>query len=223
MSLRFFLSAGALLAVILALVLSACATPASVTTPAPTATPSPSDTPEPTATTAPTATAEPTSVPGLTWTALQNAAYPDEFVNDGVAQLVDGTYSEEAAPGSATKITVTLSDVSAYGDLNGDGVEDAVVVLVTDPGGSGTFYTMVAVLNDRGMPNPVATASLGDRVILNALTVDAGQISVEMVIAGPDDPLCCPNTTRHAVYALQGGTLALLEQTDTPGATPVAP
>ena len=47
--------------------------------------------------------------------------------------------------------TGAFSDL-AFGDLNGDGVEDAVVVLVTNPGGTGRFYDLAPVLNQNGTP-----------------------------------------------------------------------
>ena len=37
---------------------------------------------------------------------LRNLIYPNDFTSRGEAPLVDGTYAEPAAPGSATAITV---------------------------------------------------------------------------------------------------------------------
>lgn len=61
----------------------------------------------------------------------------------------------------------------------------------------------------------VNTASilLGDRVQINSVEIANGQIVVDMVQAGPDDPLCCP--TQHVVntYDLQGDQLVLVNST----------
>jgi hypothetical protein len=74
------------------LALAACARPSPVATPTPTAT----ETPAPTHT--PLSSPTPTPVPPLTWDALKNVAYPNEWPSTGVAQLVDGVYREKYRP-----------------------------------------------------------------------------------------------------------------------------
>jgi heat shock protein HslJ len=139
----------------------------------------------------------------LTEEALRNAEYRSEWTEDGVAQLVNGEYRKPIMEGSATEIVIRIASM-AFGDLNGDGVKDAVVVLVTNPGGSGTFYDLVAVLNRDGEPEHVATVSLGDRAKIQALSVESGQIVVRMITHGPNDPMCCPTQEVEQTDALQG-------------------
>ena len=67
---------------------------------------------------------------------------------------------------------MTLSDAVAFGDLDNDGYEDAAVVTITDPGGSGTFYDLAVVMEEGGQPVNVAIAPLGDRVQIQAVTRD---------------------------------------------------
>ena len=147
----------------------------------------------------------------LTLEALKNAAYLSEWPADGVAQLVDGEYEEEIVPGAASKLVIVFyPDMYAFGDLDGDGVEDAAVVLATSGGGSGTFISLEAVINDEGTPHHVATAFLGDRVEINSVAIESGEITVDMVTHGPDDPLCCPTLEVTQEYELQGDTLVEL-------------
>lgn len=134
---------------------------------------------------------------------LANAEYPSEWAAEGVATLVDGSYTEEYDADSAVSLEITLGEPIAFGDLDGDGLEDAVVVLVTAPGGSGTFFDLAAVLSEAGQPMPVATKGLGDRVKIEAITVNAGEISVEMITHGPEDPLCCPSVEATRTFTLQ--------------------
>jgi basic membrane protein A len=110
----------------------------------------------------------------LTPDMLANLSYPSEYTADGTAPLTDGAYEEAAAPGSATVTTVQLSDMLAFGDLDADGVDDAAVVLISDPGGSGRFYDLVAVLDRNGKAFPVASAFLGDRIEINTVTIEDG-------------------------------------------------
>jgi hypothetical protein len=137
--------------------------------------------------------------------ALKNMEYRSEWTQSGTAPLTDGEYREQAAPGSATETIVQLTPFVAYGELNGQPA--AAVVLVTDPGGSGTFYELAVVTEQDGQPVHVASASLGDRVQINSIAVENNQIVVDMVHHGPQDPMCCP--TEHVVqtYELQGNQL----------------
>ena len=214
-------------ATLILVALAACARPSPTATLAPTVAPivqpTATEMPIPTNTPVPSPTATPTPVPPLTWDMLENAAYPNEWPTGGVAQLVDGVYREKYLPDSATEMVISLADIRTYGDLNGDGVDDVLVVLISHPGGSGTFFYLAAVLNEGGTPNPVATAFLGDRVIIRSMTIEAGQTVLEMITQGPDDPMCCPNMDRRQVYILQDETLTLVEEADTPRTEPAVP
>jgi hypothetical protein len=197
---------------ILAVVAVGCA--GATPTPYPTPTPAPAtSTPIP-----PTPTAVPptaTPIPPLTLAALENAEYQSEWPADGLAKLTDGEYEEEIVPGAASKIIIRFyPDMYAFGDLDGDGIEDAAVVLATSGGGSGTFISLEAVINDEGTPNHVATAFLGDRVRPMSISIESGQIGVDMIAHGPDDPMCCPSLEVTQKYELKGDELVLLSETE---------
>ena len=145
------------------------------------------------------------AAPGDLTEPLANMEYKSEYTAGGTAPLEDGAYSEEAAPGSASKIEVSLTDHVAVGELNGQPA--AAVVLLTNPGGSGTFYDLAVVMEQDGKPVNVATTSLGDRVQINSIAIEDNQVVVDMVQSGPTDPMCCP--TEHVIntYALEGDEL----------------
>jgi heat shock protein HslJ len=195
----------ALVIVALVLALAACApAPTSQVIVAPTFTATP--VPPTTTLVSPTATPEPpTSTPTQQVTldvkALENLEYRSEWMASGTAPLTDGEYSEAAAPGSATKTVVKMYRV-AFGDAP-DGRPFAAVILVTDPGGSGTFYDLAAVAVQDGKLAHVASVFLGDRVKIESLVVEDGEVVVEMVKQGPHDPMCCPTQRVVERYALQ--------------------
>ncbi|MGD8902000.1 MAG: hypothetical protein PVI67_00405, partial [Anaerolineae bacterium] len=58
-----------------------------------------------------------------------------------------------------------------------------------------------------GQPHDVAWTQLGDRVQINALFIQNGEIVVDMVTHGPDDPMCCPTQQVVQTFALQGEEL----------------
>lgn len=159
---------------------------------------------------------EPPPAPAVSWESLKNAAYPNDWPSGGVAQLADGIYREKYMPDSATEMVIQISYIRAYGDLNGDGTDDVVVVIVANPGGSGTFYYLAAVINENGRPNPVASIFLGDRVFIRSLKIEDGQTVIELDITGPNDSFCCPTDSKRFTYRLEGDSLVVTEVVDLP-------
>ncbi len=150
--------------------------------------------------------------PALTPEALRNA----EYVLDGRrVRLQDGELVKKLEYGAASE-TWVLHDPIAFGDLDGDGVADAAVVLSYNGGGSGTFFDLFAVLNRNGAPVAVGSRDLGDRVRVTSLEISGGDIILMMVAHGPDDGLCCPTQDTVASFHLHGNDLEL-ESVDPPG------
>ncbi|MBL8093719.1 MAG: Gmad2 immunoglobulin-like domain-containing protein, partial [Anaerolineales bacterium] len=87
--------------------------------------------------------------------------------------------------------------------LNGDGADDAAVILTVDPDGTGVFYHLFVVLSDGGAPAQAAEAFLGDRVALQSLTIESGEIIAQMNVAGPEDGACCPSQPSLRRYRLE--------------------
>jgi hypothetical protein len=144
----------------------------------------------------------------LTLEQLRNAEYRSQWPAAGLAPLADGLYREPAAPGSATEILVRATDWYAFGDLDADGIPDAVIVLEGDPGGSGVFFDLVPVLNRGGRPMPLSPTLLGDRVEIEFVEIAAdGAVIVQMIRHGPNDPQCCPTVDVIQRYRLKGEQL----------------
>lgn len=183
--------------------LAAC-NPTAATAPTPTAAPKATAVVVAPTATAPAATAKPVAK-ALTVDDLKNADY--QLPDIGQFKLDNGSFSKEAAPGSASKLTVTFLAQNAFGDLNGDGVDDAAVILAYSGGGSGTFIYLVAVANQNGQPKQLAAESLGDRVKIESVAVKSGQAVVDLVAHGPSDPLCCPTQKQTRTYKVQGDNL----------------
>lgn len=148
----------------------------------------------------------------LTIKQLENAEYASQWSKSGRVQLADGQFHESAAPGAATEILVRATEFSALGDLDGDGIGDGVMVLESDPGGSGVFFDLVGVLNRAGRPVTLAPVPLGDRVEISDLALDDGTVRVTLIKHGPDDPLCCPTLEVTLEYRLSGDRLVGVDQ-----------
>lgn len=140
---------------------------------------------------------------------LKNMTYQSSVTESGEVTLVDGEFRAPAAPGSASEIVVTLTGPVAYGQL-ADGQEAAAVILASSGGGSGTFIDLALVVDQDGQPVNIATTMLGDRVQVNSVAFQDGQIVVDMITQGPDDPMCCPTQQVLQTYALEGDSLTLV-------------
>jgi hypothetical protein len=97
-----------------------------------------------------------------------------------------------------------LEEHVAFGDLDGDGVDDAVVVLVSSGGGSGIFYQLVAVTQRNGIVETPAVKSLGDRIMINQINITNRIVTVDMITHGPHDPSCCPTERQVLKLKVQG-------------------
>lgn len=141
--------------------------------------------------------------PPLTTEALRNASYHAGYVEQGRVTLRDGRYESDGE----TPIRITLLDPLAFGDLDGDGAADAAALLAFETGGSGVFVQLAPVLNRGGRPLNPDTTFLGDRVKIERLRIEAGQIVVDLVTQGPGDPMCCPTRREARSFRLRGRAL----------------
>ena len=121
-------------------------------------------------------------------------------------KLLDGRY--EAGSG-ADYLLISMADSMAFGNINGDGLDDAAVILGENMGGRGMFESLVVVFNQGGVPAQWADTQIGDRVKVNALAIQGHQVVLDMLVAGPNDPMCCPSPAETQTYRLAKGGLFL--------------
>ena len=143
----------------------------------------------------------------LTVESLGNATY--ENVIENPLTLTDGLFEGEPfEEGAASRPIVKLvPGAMATGDLTGDGVDEAAVVLAHNSGGSGVFMYLAIMQDISGKPGNVATFYLGDRVKVIAVDIDEGTIITDLVEHGPKDPMCCPTNEVRREWLLQGNEL----------------
>ena len=109
-----------------------------------------------------------------------------------------------AAPGSATVPRAQVhTELIARGDLDGDGAEEAVVLLEHDPGGSGSFLHVAVVTRREGRPVMLTSRLVGDRVQVRSLAVRGREIVLEVLRAGPSDAACCPGELATLAWTVQ--------------------
>ena len=139
---------------------------------------------------------------------LASATY--RGIEESALTLTDGHWEgEPAVEGAASVPRVDLSTgLRVTGDLDGDGDEEAVALLHYNFGGSGVVsYLAVVGRSAGGDVENLATAEIGDRVLLRSATIAQAALTIETVEAGPADAACCPGQMRRRVFALEGSRL----------------
>lgn len=177
------------LTLFLVLLLSGCVT----APPTPTAAPVTDTPPTPMPTTAPVDVG-PTFVGRL-----RNAQYQLGIPNTlQTVQLTDGVYQSGVASGPDFVSVNVLNNV-ASGDLNGDGKDEVAALIAENYGGSGTFVFLAVYADVNGTLTFQTSLMIDDRPSVNAMSIDNGEIFLDVVVHGADDPFCCPtlHTARH--------------------------
>ncbi len=191
------------------LLLAACvpeAAPAAPAQPSPLPAVTPAPLPAATRSPAPTILTETLSPLQVKNMSYYLKSLPDQPVvlENGRAQLSD--------PAKKLNGLVVMVEPVALGDLNGDRMPDAALVLAANYGGSGTFHELIVVLWQGGRPVQAAAVDLGDRVKENSLVIQDGRILLDYLRHAPADPFCCPSEHALVTYQLKNDTLVLVDQ-----------
>ena len=201
------------LSLTIALVATSCA-PAQLasqkheTRPAPTAVPSSEPTPSP------------ASVSPIHNIDFENLTYPAAPVyrkNEKPFTLKDGEYAGRLQEGGAEPEAVSLVD-TIYGDVTGDSVDDAIVVLTENIHGSAIPYFVYVYGLERNKPKLLWSFYAGERGDggLRQIVADRGELMVELygrdrVVNGgtssDEDNLgvCCPRFFTRSRYSWREG------------------
>ena len=121
----------------------------------------------------------------------------------------DGEFSEEKQEeGYVDRFHFNVFDV-AYGDLNADGRDEAVVLSICNTGGTGNFSEGFVFAMKAGKPSLAARIPGGDRAYggLRSTRVENGLLVVESNDAGPEGGSCCPQIIVTTKYKLAGGRI----------------
>ncbi len=113
---------------------------------------------------------------------LRNMKISGKTVGRENIKLNNGRYFESFSPGnfnvSDGLIHYALTDIIERTDLNDDGWEDALIIYSLNGGGTGTFFTLSAVINENGSPVEVSTAPLNGDTFAHVDVNQNGEILV---------------------------------------------
>lgn len=129
---------------------------------------------------------------------LKNATFRAE---KGTVRLKNGSYEGRGGFTQLDTESVALGDSPSPSSIT------AAAILEVNEGGTALVSELHAIRVERGIPKDLGFVMLGDRVGVKSLVVNGGEITVNMVTHGPDDPSCCPTLQRSATYRLAGSAL----------------
>lgn len=122
----------------------------------------------------------------------------------------NGEFSKEKqGDGYVDRFYFKVFDI-AYGDLNGDARDEAIVLTVCNTGGTGNFSEGFIFAMKASKPVLVARIPGGDRAYggLRTTRVENGLLVVESNEAGPEGGSCCPQIIVTTKYKLAGNKIA---------------
>jgi hypothetical protein len=148
-----------------------------------------------------------------------NFTFPTDSCGDIFERAPRGGYSlqggeaHRGTPADPEFYAVYLRDDIAYGDLDGDGVEEAVVVLDCTPGNRPFGFASVwRATEGGGAARAAKVESTGvdpgrGELRLYEADITAGAVDVTWQVFGPEDPSCCPSELARVRLRLAGDTL----------------
>ncbi len=149
------------------------------------------------------------NVTRLSMDSLRNAVYNVPHI--GRITLKDGAFDRESNDSLAhSPVHIGSVDLFAFGDIDGDGAEDAVTFLSKRFGGPGLFLSLEVFLNNNGSPSHVASYLVGDRVGIDSVEIVRGIINVHAITQAPTDSMCCPTLHVRKALRLEHGQLVEL-------------
>ena len=138
---------------------------------------------------------------------LQNATYAG--MEGGSVSLLNGGWEGEpyTDSGASRPRAGLVENVYFTGDLDGDGVPEAVVILWRSSGGTGTNTYVVVMARHNDEIRNIGTALIGDRVKLRSGKIADGNITLEVLQAGENEAMCCPTMLAVRTWSFRDGQL----------------
>ena len=138
---------------------------------------------------------EPPEPDGIGWEDLEHLT----IEIDGEVVRLEGGRATVSYGGASASI-FTLQNRVTQGDLDGDGDDDVVAHIVERSPGTGVFHLVVPVINDGGTAAAMSPIAVGDRVVVDAITVRDGLIEVSLFDRAQDEPFTI--ISRHTMLEI---------------------
>ncbi|MFN7945458.1 MAG: hypothetical protein U0Z53_08905 [Blastocatellia bacterium] len=140
---------------------------------------------------------------------FKNFAYQPDCIGDDrnhrpTIRVKNGSFTREKED---DRLYFEVREV-VYGDLTGDGQEEAVVLTLCNTGGTGQFTDGIVFTMRQGRPAVIATLGIGDRADggIHEVKIENGLLKVSRY--GGTSGACCPDYIETYTFRMSGGKLA---------------
>ena len=124
------------------------------------------------------------------------------FTIDEQKIILKNGLSEIKIAGSASKIITRYFGNEAYGDLNGDGLQDEAFLITQETGGSGIFYYVVVALKTTAGYKTINAFFIGDRIAPQTTQINssAKELYVNFAERKPGEPMTAQPSQGATLY-----------------------
>lgn len=137
-----------------------------------------------------------------------------------LVQLTDGQF-EQGRSGGEDYISITVTDYTARGDLDGDGFDEYAALVAENYGGTGVFVFLVVFRDVDGRLVFQTSIGVDDRPQPNELSISNQEVFLDVTVHSADEPMCCPTLKSARHYRLVNNQLRLTDYvTFTPDGRP---
>jgi hypothetical protein len=123
------------------------------------------------------------------------------LIENNSIQLKDGSFNGIVSPMGIGSVEVKIFGEPTFGDLDGDGDDDAVVLLTYNSAGSGTFYYTAIAISDGEKYVGGKALFVGDRIAPQNIEIRNGMILVNYADRNIDEPMTTPPSVGKTLYA----------------------
>lgn len=132
-------------------------------------------------------------------------------------KVEDGEFTEEKEVDGYTDRLYFSASVEAYGDVDGDGRDEAIISSVCNTGGTGNFTEGFVYTMRGGRAVLMTRIEGGDRAYggIREITVEKGVLTVDRNDPGEMGGACCPEAAVKIKYKWNGSELVEFGQPET--------
>lgn len=166
----------------------------------------------------------PTALPplmGISPEQVRSAEYQLGFTDvPRTVSFTNGVFQQGAA-GAVDFMEIRVTDFIALGDINGDGANEAAVLISENYGGTGVFVFLALYVEQNGQPVFLTSVFIDDRPAVDSVGFENGEVFLHVTTHGAEDPFCCPTLRNERHYRLINNQLEMTDYvTFTPDGRP---